>query len=169
MANMELTTALLDLPLAPFVPMPRTLSADQLERLIEDGILAGTLTRRVIEPVHYFADGLYVREITIPAGTILMGKKHKTAHVNIVSKGDISVCSVGGPVRRIQAPCTLISEPGTQKVAYAHTETVWTTVHATEETDLDKLELLLVEDHVNPLCVARALEEFEEALCLSPS
>ena len=105
MANMKLTTALLDLPLAPFVPMPRTLSADQLERLIEDGILAGDPDAACDRARASLCGRLYVREITIPAGTILMGKKHKTAPWNIVSKGDISVSSVGGPVRRIQAPC----------------------------------------------------------------
>ena len=44
-----------------------------------------------IEPVHYFAHGLYAREITIKAGTLLTGKVHRTEHLNIVSKGRIAV------------------------------------------------------------------------------
>lgn len=106
-----------------------------------------------IEPVHYFAHGLYAREITIPKGTVLAGKIHLSEHLNIISKGDISVMTEDG-VKRIVAPATIISKPGIKRVAYAHEETVWTTIHACEETDVKKAEELLVVD---------TFEEFELA------
>ena len=96
-----------------------------------------------IPPKHYFAKGLYAREITIPKGTLLTGKIHKTEHLNIISKGDISVLTEDGP-KRVQAPFTMVSRPGTKRVGYAHEETVWTTIHATTETDLEKLEADLI-------------------------
>jgi len=98
-----------------------------------------------IPPRHYFAQGLYAREITIPAGTLLTGKIHRTQHLNIISQGDISVLTEQGP-KRVQAPCTLVSPPGTKRVGYAHSDTVWTTIHAnpTEETDVEVLESLLI-------------------------
>lgn len=100
-----------------------------------------------IEPRHYFAPGLYLREITIPKGALVVGKIHKTTHVNIVSQGEISVLTENG-IERIKAPCTIISKPGTKRVGYAHEDTVWTTVHATDETDLVKLESdLIAESH----------------------
>lgn len=92
---------------------------------------------------HYFAKGLYAREITIPAGTLLTGKIHLTQHINVISKGDISVLTEEG-IKRIKAPATIISPPGTKRVGYTHEETVWTTFHATEETDLVKLEEQLI-------------------------
>lgn len=104
-----------------------------------------------IDPVHHFADGLYAREITIPAGTLLTGKVHRTRHLNIVSAGDISVWTERDGLKRIVAPCTFVSEPGTRRVGYAHTETVWTTLHPTTETNLDQLEVDLITPHVNPL------------------
>ena len=57
---------------------------------------------------HFFAPGVYVREVTIPAGAALTGKIHKYAHLCIVSKGDISVLTENG-VRRIRAPFTMLS------------------------------------------------------------
>ena len=96
-----------------------------------------------ITPVHYFAKGLYAREIFIPKGTLLTGKIHRTEHLNIISKGDISVVTEEG-TKRITAPFTMIAKPGTKRVGYAHEDTVWTTVHATEETDLEKIELELI-------------------------
>jgi len=96
-----------------------------------------------IKPVHYFADGLYAREITIPAGTVLSGKIHKKEQINIISKGVITVVTEEGE-QLVRAPCTIVSSPGTKRIAYVHEETVWTTIHATNETDLEKLEKELI-------------------------
>ncbi len=92
-----------------------------------------------IEPVHHFSEGVYAREIMIPKGTTLTGKIHKFEHLNIISKGDISVLTENG-IERLRAPCTLVSKPGTKRVGYAHEDTVWTTIHATKERDLAKIE-----------------------------
>ena len=92
---------------------------------------------------HYFSPGLYARELFIPAGTLLTGKVHKFEHLNIMSQGDMSVLTENG-IKRVQAPFTIVSPAGTKRIAFAHTDTVWTTIHATEETDLDKIEDLLV-------------------------
>lgn len=105
----------------------------------------------VIEPVHYIAHGLYAREITIPKGTCLTGKIHLFEHINIISKGEISVMTDDG-IKRIVAPATIISKPGIKRVGYAHEETVWTTIHACEVKDGDEAEKLLVVD---------SFEEFE--------
>ncbi|MBQ5963142.1 hypothetical protein [Massilia sp. ZL223] len=100
-----------------------------------------------IEPVHHFADGLYAREITILAGTILTGKVHSTEHLNIVSKGRIAVWTEDG-MKIVAAPCTLVSRPGTKRVGFALEDTVWTTIHANPQnlTDLGALELALIEN-----------------------
>jgi hypothetical protein len=88
---------------------------------------------------HWFAPGMYAREVTIPAGACVTGKIHKYPHLNIISAGDISVLTEEG-VKRIQAPFTLLSPAGVKRVGFAHTDTVWTTIHASIETDLAKLE-----------------------------
>jgi hypothetical protein len=100
-----------------------------------------------IKTTHYFAAGLYAREIFIPKGTLLTGKIHKTEHLNIISKGKISVATEDGN-KIIEAPCTIISRPGTKRAGYALEDTVWTTIHATKETDLALLEQeLIAESH----------------------
>lgn len=88
---------------------------------------------------HYFSQGVYAREITIPKDTILTGKIHKYSQLNILSKGEITVVTEHGPIR-VKAPFTIVSPPGTKRAAYAHEECVWTTIHGTDETDLEKIE-----------------------------
>lgn len=90
---------------------------------------------------HYFPSGLYAREIVIPAGIVLTGKIHRGEHLNIVSAGCIDVLTDDG-MQRVTAPFTMVSRAGTKRVGYAHSETVWTTIHGNpdNETDLEILE-----------------------------
>lgn len=125
--------------------------------LIEDKLRE--LPQLDLQVKHYFSDGLYARELFIPKGTILTGKIHKHANLNIMSKGDMSVMTDQG-MKRVKAPFTIVSPPGTKRIAYAHEDTVWTTIHATEETDLEAIENYFVAD------TEAEYLEFKEKLCL---
>ena len=94
---------------------------------------------------HYFATGLYAREITVPRGTLAVGKIHKTQHINVLSKGEVTVLRHDGALR-VSAPYTWVVEPGMKAMAYAHEETVWTSfcVNPTDERDMDQLEAALI-------------------------
>jgi hypothetical protein len=59
--------------------------------------------------------------------------------LNILSGGEISVSTQDG-IMRVSAPFTVVSPPGTKRIAYAHTDCTWTTILATEETDPEKIE-----------------------------
>lgn len=108
---------------------------------------------------HYFANGLYAREVVIPAGALVVGKIHRAPHINVISKGRISVETDRG-METIEAPFTFVAPPGTKRAGYAHEETVWTTFHASQETDLEKLETELIAP------TFEALTEEEKKLCL---
>jgi len=96
-----------------------------------------------LEIHHHFAPGIYARELRIPKGVVLTGYIHKTEHLNIISAGVIEVSNLGES-KHIEAPCTFVSKPGTKRAGYALQDTVWTTVHATDVTDVPELEDMLV-------------------------
>lgn len=99
---------------------------------------------------HYFAPGLYARRMLIRKGITLTGAVHKTEHLCIVS-GDIEVTTDGG-TRRVAGPHEILSSmPGAKRAGYAHEDTFWTTVHATTETNLDKLVTELTESKISEL------------------
>ena len=98
--------------------------------------------------VHTFDVGVYVREVTLPANSYILGKKHKHRCINIVSKGKLLLIDIStGDKKVIEAPCTFISEAGVQKLAYVIEETVWSNVHSnpTNTQDLIELEDRLIE------------------------
>jgi hypothetical protein len=92
---------------------------------------------------HRFAPGIYLREVVMPAGTIVIGHQHKTEHFNIVLSGRALV-SMNGVTREIVAPCILKSEVGVRKILYIREEMRWATIHPTDETDVAKLEDSLI-------------------------
>ena len=91
---------------------------------------------------HSFAPGVYAREMEIPAGTLLIGKIHKHRHHNFLMKGSIIVLTETNGVELLQAPLMIDSEEGTQRIGYAVTDTIWTTIHENKDNseDLDVIE-----------------------------
>ena len=73
---------------------------------------------------HTFADGSYIREITMPKGMLFVTKIHKITHPYFLLKGDVSVLTEEGVVR-IKAPFHGITLSGTKRVIYTHEDTVW--------------------------------------------
>jgi hypothetical protein len=95
---------------------------------------------------HYFADGQYIRETHMPAGTVAIGKKHRYSTVNILQKGKIALfMGIGVAPKIISAPHIWVSDAGVQKAAYFLEDTIWLNAHPTEETDLEKIEALFIE------------------------
>jgi len=90
--------------------------------------------------IHRFAGGVYMREITLPANSIIIGQIHKHVHFNFISKGRVRCVTEGKGVEELEGPCTLISEAGTKRILYVYEETVWTTVHRTNETTVEGAE-----------------------------
>lgn len=98
---------------------------------------------------HYHGFDAYAREVEIPKGTVLTGAIYKQEHINILSKGEISVLSIDGGLVRIKAPCTIVSSAGVKRLAYAHEDCVWTTIFGTNESDTDKImEMYTVKESV---------------------
>ena len=101
--------------------------------------------------VHRFTPGLYIREITMPKGAMITSMEHKTQHPFVISKGIVEVVSENeGPVTYC-APHFGITQPGTRRMLNILEETVWTTFHPTEETDIEKIAAEVLIPHVNPL------------------
>lgn len=115
---------------------------------------------------HHFSYGVYARELFIPKGTTLTGKIHKYEQLNILSQGEISVLTEEG-VKRVKAPFHIVSPAGTKRIAYAHEDCVWTTVHGTDEKDLEKIEsIFIAQTEQEYLEFCKALELKGEQPCL---
>ena len=116
---------------------------------------------------HTFAPGIYVREITIPAEMLVVGKIHRHAHPNFLMEGKVTVITEDGGQEYLEAPCHMISPAGTKRVVYTHTKAVWVTVHATESTDLEDIEKqVIAKDYDDEELNSNQIQALEEIVCL---
>jgi hypothetical protein len=95
---------------------------------------------------HMFAEKLYIREIIIPKGYLILGKKHKQSYFNCLLQGKIEILTEEG-VKTFVAPAYVVSPAGTQRFALAYEDSVWLTVHENPNnlTNLDELDDLIHE------------------------
>lgn len=94
---------------------------------------------------HHFSPGIYVRTIEIPKGTFVIGKRHRHQTCNILLKGALAIYMTDGQeVTHLKAPCVFNSEPGVKKVVYAEEDVLFSNIHNTNETDLDKIEQIFI-------------------------
>jgi hypothetical protein len=107
-----------------------------LEQFNEDGELAKLML--VDNVTHHTVNGMYVRELRIPKGSYILSRVHKFPLVNIISRGCVIVIDSNG-YNEYTAPMTFISPAGTQRIVIAPEDSVWNTVHKTDETNPDEL------------------------------
>ena len=98
---------------------------------------------------HHFSPGIYGRECHLPANTFVVGKVHRHAHINIISKGRVLLATPTG-FQLLTAPHQFINEVGVKRVLYVLEDTIWTTVHKNlnNTQDLAKIEAdVIVPEH----------------------
>ncbi|MFZ2405047.1 MAG: hypothetical protein WAW41_07915 [Methylobacter sp.] len=108
-----------------------------------------------IETRHYFAGGVYEREILVPAGTMITGKIHLTEHLAKLVSGTLRIWSEHDQ-GVFTGPVTFVSQPGAKRVGYAETDVVFSTFHAVgDKTDIEEIEQALVVDTIDQYAIAR--------------
>lgn len=90
---------------------------------------------------HFFVDGLYGREITIPAGCALVGYVHRQDCISVLSRGKLAIHD-GDEVKILTAPLTMVVPRGSQKAGYALEDSVFTDFYVNPDNERDPDRLL---------------------------
>ena len=99
---------------------------------------------------HRFTEGMYVREIFMPAGSLITSKIHKTQHTYFVMKGKCIVW-IDGVEHLIEAPYIGVTEPNTRRVLYILEDCIWATSHPNPENEtVEQIGERIIEKHDNP-------------------
>ena len=114
---------------------------EQIERLQAEMV---KLPQDEVITEHYFSEGMYCRKVFRKAGTLIVGKVHKKPHFFLCAKGEIIAWSEKG-MRNLKAGDVIESLPGTKRVTLAVEDSIGITFHKTDKTDLDEIEIELVE------------------------
>lgn len=147
-----------ELSLRQFLDLPGNDSLfrrrDQIFRLQSEIYDFGQATKMDVttgpQPIHLFTRGIYTRQLTMPAGLVIVSKRHAREHIVLISKGSATVFTEDG-VTRLVAPFMFVSPAGAKRALCVHEETTWTTIHRTNATSLDGVELDVMMDEPESL------------------
>ena len=120
------------------------LATDGVEHL-EDS--AAELERVDLQLKETMVGELYIREITIPAGTILTSKVWLSSYADIMISGKIAVATKEG-VTVLEGYNLLRGKKGRKRCGYAYEDTKWVTVHKSAALTTDGLEDKMTVDSV---------------------
>ena len=100
---------------------------------------------------HMFTPNMYIRQVVVPAGTLLTSKTHKESHPHVLSKGKITMWDGEGGEVTISAPHTGITKANARRVVLVHEDCVFTTFHVTDKLTVEEAEKDVYVDYENSL------------------
>jgi quercetin dioxygenase-like cupin family protein len=95
---------------------------------------------------HHFGGGVYAKETRIPAGYLAVQHAHKFDHLSVLASGAVEVIVDGESIEYI-APACLTIAAGKEHSVLALTDVVWYCIHATDCTDIEAVDDVLIEEH----------------------
>jgi mannose-6-phosphate isomerase-like protein (cupin superfamily) len=117
---------------------------------------------KFVEPEvrHHFGGGLYAKESIIPADKWLVQHAHNYDHLSILAKGSVELI-IDGEKTVINAPACITILAGKHHGVRSLTDVVWYCIHATECTDEDEIDEVIIApvDHKQVRDIAHCLSE----------
>lgn len=99
--------------------------------------------------VHHFGPGIAIREMSLPAGVLMLGHKQKYEHLCILLDGEMLVkLEENDEPVHIEAPTLFTAKPG-QKIMFTITDCVFQNVYASDLKDGASVEDHFIEKNDN--------------------
>jgi mannose-6-phosphate isomerase-like protein (cupin superfamily) len=92
---------------------------------------------------HHFSKDVYIREQGLRAAKDVDTHIHNFDHLGILGSGTAAV-ELDGSVTVHEGPCVVEIKAGKHHKITALTDITWFCVHATGETDVDKIDRVLI-------------------------
>lgn len=92
---------------------------------------------------HHFSDGLYAKEMHLPAGHFALTHKHTYDHVSLLYRG-VAKVKVDNVQKEYAAPAFIMIKAGKEHEILAVSEVTWFCVHETDEVDVEKIDKVVI-------------------------
>jgi quercetin dioxygenase-like cupin family protein len=84
--------------------------------------------------IHYFSDGLYAKQMTMPKGFMAGKHVHNYSHLSVLAKGKVIV-RTDNEAQEYTAPACITIKAGEYHTVEALEDCAWFCIHATSESD----------------------------------
>ena len=93
--------------------------------------------------IHHFSDGLYAKQMNLPKGYEAISHSHAYSHFSVLAKGKVIVMTDEDNFK-FEAPACIEIKAGIHHKIVALEDATWFCIHATDETDIDKIDEVLI-------------------------
>lgn len=94
---------------------------------------------------HFFSENVYAKQMSLPAGHVAISHSHKYDHISILASGRCMVYT-DNEMREYIAPACINIKAGVEHQIEASEDVTWYCIHATSETDISKIDRVLIND-----------------------
>jgi len=108
------------------------------------------LPKTKYEYKHTISDGVYIRQMMIRKGTLIVGAVHKKETALMMISGSIKVFSEDG-LHILKPPMIKVSKPGTQRAGLALEDTILATIHRVDTTNLEEIVSEFIDGDISEL------------------
>lgn len=93
--------------------------------------------------LHHFSSGTYAKQMHLPKGYVAFSHSHDYDHLSILAKGSV-ILRTDHYTKQYEAPACITIEANTHHQIESLEDAVWFCIHATEETDVSKIDEVLI-------------------------
>lgn len=93
---------------------------------------------------HHFSDGVYAKQMVLKKGHFAVSHKHTYNHMSILASGT-AVVEVDGIENIYTAGSCIEISAGIEHKITALEDVIWFCIHRTDETDIEKIDQVLIE------------------------
>jgi quercetin dioxygenase-like cupin family protein len=94
---------------------------------------------------HHFSSGVYAKQMVLPARHYAETHEHLYDHLSILASGHVRV-TLDGEVDEYRGPAVVHIAAGKKHRIDALTDSVWFCVHATDVTDPEQVDRVLIKE-----------------------
>lgn len=95
---------------------------------------------------HFFSGREYAKQMTLLAGHYAETHEHLYDHISILAIGHV-VVDIDGKRSEMHGPDAVVIPAGRKHRIEALTDSVWFCVHATDETDPERIDSALIKEN----------------------
>lgn len=96
-----------------------------------------------IGTIHHFCSGVYIKQMRLPKDHYAETHEHNYDHFGLLGKGSAMV-ELDGCGRTYEGPCVIEIKAGRKHKITAITDIDWFCIHATDVTDPEKVDQVLI-------------------------
>lgn len=105
--------------------------------------VTGKALAEFVGTLHHFSSGVYIKEMRLPKDHYVVTHRHSYDHFGLLGSGKV-IIELDDVKTEFSGPCVIEIKSGVKHKITAIEDIVWFCIHATDVTDPEKVDQVLI-------------------------